>query len=208
MSAKTLRKSIQRRKTKLRIASLQTWLWKPGCSSFAFSCLDQGKKKASQTPRPSSSCCFSFFFRKQRPGQYLTQRSTSRTELRRKNWLAAFFFKKALQWPPTAWDHLIKRRRRKKISYHYFHFTGGKIKICGYYCLSLRASWSIHKGHKNSCWTKFMCESVYKKKCIGEYSAIGINMDSKEITFSENKEPNKNRNYDLKLEHSISTANF
>lgn len=53
-----------------------------------------------------------------------------------------------------------------------------------------------------------MCESVYKKKCIGEYSAIGINMDSKEITFSENKEPNKNRNYDLKLEHSISTANF
>lgn len=127
-----------------------------------------------------------FFLQKTKARSILDPEKHLKNWTKEKELIGCIFFKKALQWPPTAWDHLIKRRRRKKISYHYFHFTGGKIKICRYYCLSLRASWSIHKGHKNSrCWTKFMCESVYKKKCKREYSATGINMDSKEITSSE-----------------------
>lgn len=37
---------------------------------------------------------------------------------------------------------------------------------------------------------------------------MGINIDSKERMFSEKKQQNKNRNYDLKLKHNISTVNF
>lgn len=37
---------------------------------------------------------------------------------------------------------------------------------------------------------------------------MGINSDSKERIFNENKQPNKNRNYDLKLENNISTFNL
>lgn len=131
MSAKTLWKIYKEEKQgKLRVASLQTWLWKPECFSFSFSCLSQGRNEASQTPRPPSSCCFSFFFSQQRPGSILDPENSAREKE-----LIGCIFLKALQWPPTVKDHLIKRKRRKKISYHYSHFTGRKIKICGYDCL-------------------------------------------------------------------------